>query len=68
MLQEMRETDTPNRPVMVSRQNYPLMRIVLFFQASMQPAAVGSEDIRRTDIDGNELRGVNRELFFMQDG
>lgn len=66
MLQEMRETDTPDRPVVVSGQNYPLMRVVLFLQASMQPTTVGRKDIRRTDIDGEELRGIKGQLFFMQ--
>lgn len=66
MLQEMRETDTPDRPVVVSGQNYPLMRVVLFLQAPMQPTAVGRKDIRRTDIDGEELRGIKGQLFFMQ--
>lgn len=65
MLQEMRETDTPDRPVVVSGQNYPLMRVVLFLQASMQPTTVGRKDIRRTYIDREELRGIHRQLFFM---
>ncbi len=68
MLQEMREALSPNGPVVVgAMQNYPLMRVVLFLQASMVPTAVWREYIRRAHIDGDKLRGVLRELIFVQD-
>ena len=68
MLEEMRETLPPNGPIVVgAAQNYPLMRVVLFLQASMVPTAVGREDIRRAHIDGDALRGVLRKLVFVQD-